>query len=198
MRCLVMTLALVASACLGTSPKVEGDGDADADSDGDTDGDPGDTDGDGWSDADEEAGYTDPNDALDHPYEFGGYPMDPCRNDVESTGYTPGDIAPNFEMPDQFGQTVRLHDFCDHIVLLTIGAFWCGPCIEAAAHLRELYDELGDQGFWPIDISAWNRNGDPCTVADLEAWANDYDLNTPVLWDDTFQGTTEYMAQGNG
>ncbi len=201
MRLLSFVLSLAAVGCLGTSPgsgSSSADADADADTDADADVGDGDTDGDGWSDAEEAASYTDPDDAEDHPYEFGDYPMDPCRNDIESTGYTPGDIAPDFVMPDQFGQPVRLHDFCDHTVVMTIGAFWCGPCIEAAAELRAMYDELGDEGFWPLDITAWNRDGAAATVPDLAAWAEDYDLNTPVLWDDTFRGTSDYMAQGNG
>lgn len=192
---IALMLFLGGAGCLGaSSPSGGGDADADTDADGDVL----DADGDGWNDDVEVASYTDPADALDHPYEFGDYPMDACRNDVVSTGVTPGDVAPNFEMPDQFGQAVHLHDFCDHIVVLTIGAFWCAPCAEAAAHLREMYDELGDVGFFPIDISAWAIDGDPCTVEDLANWAEQYDLNTPVLWDDTFNATGDYMAQGNG
>jgi len=82
-----------------------------------------DSDGDGTDDGDEVASYTDPNDADDHPY-LGGWPIDSCRSSVVSTGSAVGDVAPNFELEDQYGDMVRLHDFCDHAVLLDFSEFW--------------------------------------------------------------------------
>ncbi len=111
----------------GTDPTTD-----DTDGDGLTDGDEidagtdplaEDSDGDGFSDGDEVAGNTDPLDAEDTPY-AGGYQIDDCRWDVESTGTAIGDIAPNFELTDQYGETVRLHDFCNQVVLLIGGAMW--------------------------------------------------------------------------
>lgn len=82
-----------------------------------------DSDGDGWDDGEEVGQYTDPLSDLDHPYES-GWKIDACRNDIEATGYGEGEIASNFEMLDQFGETVRLHDFCDQVVFIVFGAFW--------------------------------------------------------------------------
>lgn len=108
----------------------------DADADGDQDGllasdeaalgtDPGDpdSDGDGWTDGDEVDQYTDPMADADHPYE-NGWKIDACRADIESTGNAEGEIANNFEMLDQFGETVKLHDFCDQVVYIVFAAFW--------------------------------------------------------------------------
>jgi hypothetical protein len=84
-----------------------------------------DSDGDGFSDSEEQVAGTGPLDFNDHPY-YGGWPMDDCRNDVESSGsYQVGDIATNFELLDQYGKAerVRLHDFCDQTVLLVSSAF---------------------------------------------------------------------------
>jgi len=88
---------------LGTDPTVE-------DSDGDT-----------YLDGDEIASYTDPLDANDHPYQA-GWPINECRHDLTGTGSTPGSVAYQFELVDQFGETVRLHDFCGQEVLLMFGA----------------------------------------------------------------------------
>jgi len=82
-----------------------------------------DTDGDGFSDGAEVDGFTDPTDADDHPYQ-GGWAIGACRHDIVGTGHAPGDIAENFEHPDQFGDTVRVHDFCDKAVMLVGAAFW--------------------------------------------------------------------------
>lgn len=82
-----------------------------------------DSDADGWDDGEEVGGNTDPTDASDHPY-TGGWPIGACRNDLQGTGTAPGEVAPNFELVDQFGDTLRLHDFCDREVLLVSAAFW--------------------------------------------------------------------------
>jgi peroxiredoxin len=43
---------------------------------------------------------------------------------VDKRPYEPGDIAINFELPDQDGNLVKLHDFCGQAVLLVSAAFW--------------------------------------------------------------------------
>ncbi len=131
-------MPLLLIAC--TSPK-DGGGDADADDsatglapngdsgseedeDEDEDDDPNaDSDGDGFTDNDELAQNTDPDDPDDHPY-AGGWPIDACRDDIRPTGDRVGDIANGWTRTDQLGEQISLHDFCDHAVLLVGAAFW--------------------------------------------------------------------------
>jgi hypothetical protein len=82
-----------------------------------------DTDGDGHTDLAEVEGNTDPLDATDYPY-AGGWPIAACRDTIHSTGNEVGDIADDFALMDQFGESVRLHSFCDRAVLLVGAAFW--------------------------------------------------------------------------
>jgi hypothetical protein len=83
-----------------------------------------DSDGDNWLDGDEVDQGTDPNLDTDHPY-TGGWTIDgQCRNSTSGTGTAVGDIANQFELPDQYGDSLKLHDFCDHTVLLVAAAFW--------------------------------------------------------------------------
>lgn len=82
-----------------------------------------DTDGDGWDDGDELGGNTDPTAAADHPY-TGGWAIGACRHDLVPSGTDVGDVAPDFALTDQFGETLHLHDFCDREVLLVSAAFW--------------------------------------------------------------------------
>lgn len=115
-------------AGIGTDP-----GNPDTDGDGLSDGDEyrtygtdpllDDTDGDGREDGDEIADQTDPLDAADHGY-VGGWPRDACSSGIVSTGTTIGDIAPDFALMDQYGDTVHLYDFCAHAVLLDFTEFW--------------------------------------------------------------------------
>lgn len=105
---------------------VDGDGDGLLDAEevelGSDPGNP-DSDDDGWDDGEEAAQYTDPTDDSDKPYEL-GWKIDSCRHDVEATSNEVGGIAANFELVNQLGETVRLHDFCDQVVYLIFAAFW--------------------------------------------------------------------------
>jgi len=82
-----------------------------------------DSDGDGWLDTEEVDGNTDPLDAEDHPY-TGGWPIGACRDSLTATGNGLGEVSDDFELLDQYGEMVRLHDFCDKEVLLVGAAFW--------------------------------------------------------------------------
>lgn len=47
-----------------------------------------------------------------------------CSLQSAGTGVKAGDIAFDFVQPDQFGNSLRLHDFCDRTILLVGSAFW--------------------------------------------------------------------------
>ena len=81
-----------------------------------------DSDGDGWEDGVESSYYTDPTNPNDHPY-TGGWPIDACRNDLEPTGMAVGDVINDVTLLDQYGDEIRLHDFCDHTVLIEHAGF---------------------------------------------------------------------------
>lgn len=82
-----------------------------------------DSDGDGYLDGEEADVSADPSDAADHPFQA-GWQMDACRNDLTAEGWGVGDVSNDFALMDQFGETVRLHDFCNQAVYLVFAAFW--------------------------------------------------------------------------
>ncbi len=88
-----------------------------------TDPDSADTDGDGVDDGTEYGAGTDPLDDQNFPYD-GGWSIQRCDPDPEATGTSVGDIVQDFSLVDQFGQQVKLYDFCEYAVLITVGAFW--------------------------------------------------------------------------
>ena len=55
---------------------------------------------------------------------LGGWLKAACANEIEGTGTTAGDIAYDFEQMDQFGEPLRLYDFCDRAILLVGSAYW--------------------------------------------------------------------------
>ena len=100
------TLFLLLTACTDKGPDPEAD-----------------LDGDSYSNQQEWDGGSDPEDPDDIPYKGGwGKDMD-CRFDMEPTGNAVGEIADNFALTDQFGDTVNLQDFCGRPLLLELTAF---------------------------------------------------------------------------
>ena len=82
-----------------------------------------DSDGDGFSDSEELDLGTDPTDSQDRPY-LGGWEVDRCDPTPSATGNEVGDVTDDFELTDQYGDLIKLSDFCNKAVLLTTGAFW--------------------------------------------------------------------------
>jgi hypothetical protein len=121
---LVGCSAAVVDLPLGDEMDSDGDGLSDAEEiDLLLDPDDADYDDDGWDDGEEVGQGTDPADAADHPY-TGGWPIDGvCRDSVSGTGNNVGDVAQDWTLPDQFGDNVRLHDFCAKTILLVSGTF---------------------------------------------------------------------------
>ena len=55
---------------------------------------------------------------------LGGWAKADCADEITGTGNKVGDIAMDFSQMDQFGEMLRLYDFCDRYVLLIGSAFW--------------------------------------------------------------------------
>ena len=65
----------------------------------------------------------------------------------------PGQPAPDFTLNDLQGQSVSLSDFKGQAVFLDFWASWCGPCIEAVPHLKELKQQTRNQKVVFLNIS---------------------------------------------
>ena len=66
-----------------------------------------------------------------------------------------GSVAPEFELLDQDGQTVRLSDYAGNLVFLNFWATWCGPCIALAPTIDELAEKHdGQLKVCKVDVDA--------------------------------------------
>lgn len=126
MRLLILLPLVVSIGCIAdVTLDLDGDGDGIVDSqEMEVGSDPTnpDSDADGYTDGAEYNSNTSPVDAADMPYQA-GWKIDACRHDIVSTGAKVGDIAANFALVDQFDETVKLHDFCNQVVLVMGAGF---------------------------------------------------------------------------
>ena len=164
------------------------DFDPDADDDGDgltngeeadlgTDPDLTDTDGDGIDDLDEVNGNTDPTDSESKPY-AGGWPIDACADDISGAGSTnrEGEVVQNFQLMDQYGESVNFYDFCDHAVLLVVSAEWCGPCKSYRSTQDGFWDEFHEDGLMIVDLIAQDSRGDDPSQEVLQNWGEGHEF----------------------
>lgn len=54
----------------------------------------------------------------------GGWYKALCADEIQGTGTREGDIVQDFMQMDQFGEDLRLYDFCDRHVWLVGSAYW--------------------------------------------------------------------------
>src|SRR5689334_6870295 len=64
-----------------------------------------------------------------------------------------GDVAPDFETSDVFGNRVRLSDFRGHPVWLMFWGSWCPPCRAEFPDIVAAYKQLAPEGVRLLAVS---------------------------------------------
>jgi cytochrome c biogenesis protein CcmG/thiol:disulfide interchange protein DsbE len=83
--------------------------------------------------------------------------IDACRN-LFTGDDSPGEVrvsemAPNFALQDDKGNTHRLSDYRGKVVLLNFWASWCPPCREEIPLLQAFARTYADRGFEVVGIA---------------------------------------------
>ena len=105
------------------------------------------------------------------------YKPQPHEAQVSAVSVELGMPAPDFELSDVSGKTVRLSDYRGKVVLLNFWATWCPPCREEMPSMERLYEKLRARNF---ELLAVNVETDDKPVL---AFLEDHPHSFPVLRD---------------
>ncbi|SDR08637.1 peroxiredoxin [Natronobacterium texcoconense] len=100
-----------------------------------------------------------------------------------------GDEAPEFELPNQHGETIRRSEFDGRVVVYFYPRANTDGCTTEALEFEERLADFEDRDAAVVGIS-----DDP--VSDLESFADDHDLTFDLLSDEHGEVATLYDSYG--
>jgi peroxiredoxin len=106
---------------------------------------------------------------------FIGFAPNPYRYNLQNSSLKVGDAAPDFELTALTGETVRLSQFKDQPVLLSIGASWCPDCRLEAPLLEEVHKSHPELVVLLVDINEGQEV--------VQKFADEFGITHPILLD---------------
>jgi len=100
----------------------------------------------------------------------------PGPGSLAAAGSVKGHPAPDFELTDLSGKTVRLSDLRGKAVLLNFWATWCPPCKVEIPWFIDLQKQYGAQGLQIVGVSM-----DDAKPAAVAKFTQEMGINYPVL-----------------
>ncbi|WP_438432710.1 TlpA family protein disulfide reductase [Gorillibacterium sp. sgz500922] len=95
-------------------------------------------------------------------------------------GVTKGKRAPDFQLTDLNGKTIRLSDYSGKTVLVNFWATWCPPCRIEMPHMEEFYRKYNDQDTVILGINLTHTEKN---LSEVQAFVSDNALTFPILYD---------------
>lgn len=122
------------------------------------------------------------------------------RIDDPTEGLSVGQLAPELQgevdgkiigLEGLDGQPLLLADLRGRPVWLSFFATWCPPCQEEVPVLRDAWERYAPDGLHMVAVSVQET-----TPADVQAWAETYDLGYPIGFDATSAVFRTYRGFG--
>jgi peroxiredoxin len=111
------------------------------------------------------------------------------QSDIE-VGIQEGLLAPEFELEELGGQTVKLSDYRGQVVLINFWATWCSYCRTEFPDLQRAYDNHRTKGFVVLAVNVQDRQ------ESVQAYVEELGLTFPVLLDPLARVSGPYRARG--
>ena len=79
------------------------------------------------------------------------------------------------------GESLRLSDYANKVVVVNIWATWCGPCRQEMPELVKMSDEFKSRGLVVLGLATtYNERNDPVHVKD---YVRSQKVNYKIVWD---------------
>ncbi len=94
--------------------------------------------------------------------------------------------APDFTLPDQFGNEHTLSEYKGKTIFLNFWATWCPPCRSEMPHIQELYEKYGsnEEELIVLGIAAPEYGGEG-TLEEIKEFLSENEYDFPVVMDET-------------
>lgn len=100
-----------------------------------------------------------------------------------SAGLAPGECPPDVTLLDAADAEVSLLSFRGAATVIASEAEWCSSCQQLVVGLQSLYEDRAAHGLVIVDVLVEDTVFQPPDGADVEEWADDFELTYTVLAD---------------
>lgn len=121
----------------------------------------------------------------------------PAGFPIVAEGKEVGDTAVDMQLTDAAGNDVCLRDYTGKVVLINLGAGWCGPCRSETPHIQTVYEEKKDEGFVVLMGMAEDYNGNFPSAGFLNQWQAEFSTTFTLLADPNWSIWVKYGPGGN-
>ncbi|MHB1449061.1 MAG: TlpA family protein disulfide reductase [Bellilinea sp.] len=95
-----------------------------------------------------------------------------------------GSSAPDFVLPDSYGNPIILSDLVGSIVVLNFWASWCEPCRDEMPVLQALSDKYSNEGLVVLGVNTTYTD----SYQEALKFIDELNLTFPIVFDETGEG----------